>query len=219
MIHVHDFSQSNSLCNTFLAELRDKNIQTDPLRFRKNLERMGEIFAYEISKELEYTNTPITSPLGTAQMSLMTEQPVVATILRAGLPLHQGILNFFDRAGNCFMSAYRKHTTGDDFEIELEYMASPNLEGKVVILADPMLASGASMVAAYEALKTKGMPKHIHVVSSIASKAGVEFVKKHFPKNTTLWMGAVDDEMNPKSYIIPGLGDAGDLAFGEKEDA
>lgn len=218
MGNIHNFSEKNSLYNTFLAEIRDKKIQTDSLRFRKNIERMGEISAYEISKILHFESRNVETPLGIADMNLISDNIVVATVLRAGLPLHQGVLNYFDRAENCFISAYRKHTTEEDFDIEVEYMASPNLDGKIIILTDPMLASGASMIAAYKALLTKGKPAQIHVVSNIASEQGMKYVQENMPENTYFWIGAIDTEMNSKSYIIPGLGDAGDLAFGQKED-
>lgn len=215
---VINFSETNSIYNNFLAQLRDLKVQQDRMRFRRNLERLGEINAYELSKELEYKTEDIYSPLGVAPSSVMADQPVIATILRAGLPLHQGFLNYFDSADNCFISAYRKHTTDDEFDVEVEYMSSPSLEGRVVILTDPMLASGTSMVLAYKALLRKGKPKHVHVSAVIASHEGVEYVKRHLPDNVTLWLGAVDDEMTAQSYIVPGLGDAGDLAFGRKED-
>jgi uracil phosphoribosyltransferase len=216
---IVDFSQSNTLYNNFLAQLRDLKVQQDRMRFRRNLERLGEITAYEISKELAVSNEDIYSPLGVAPTNIITEQPVLATILRAGLPLHQGLLNYFDNSDNCFISAYRKHSTNEDFEVEVEYLSSPKLDNKVVILSDPMLASGSSMILAYKALLQKGRPKHIHVVAVIASAEGVENVKRNFPENSTLWVGAIDEEMTAQSYIVPGLGDAGDLSFGSKHDA
>jgi len=214
---IHIFNKKNSLFNQFIAEIRDKEIQTDPLRFRRNLERMGEILAYEISKELEYESIDIQTPLGVSHEFVYSENVVIATILRAGLPLHQGVLNYFDSAENCFVSAYRKYNEKGDFDIHIEYISSPSLEGKTVILTDPMLASGASMELAYKAILTKGKPKHVHIASIIGSEEGIEYVKKHMDKeNITLWIGAVDKELNDKKYIIPGLGDAGDLAFGSK---
>jgi uracil phosphoribosyltransferase len=187
------------------------------MRFRRNIERIGEIFAYEISKKMIYESNDITTPLGISSESLMIEKPVLATILRAGLPLHQGLLNYFDSSENCFISAFRKHNRGGDFEIKIEYLSSPDLEGKTVILCDPMLASGNSMVLAIEALILKGKPKHIHVVVTIASSQGIQYFKENLPfRNCTLWLGAEDKEMTTQSYIVPGLGDAGDLAFGEK---
>jgi uracil phosphoribosyltransferase len=217
MIKVVDFSKTNSIFNNFLGQLRDLKVQQDRMRFRRNLERIGEIMAYELSKEMTFEEEDIYSPLGIAKSKLIKEQPVIATILRAGLPLHQGFLNYFDSADNCFISAYRKHSSPDVFDVEVEYMSSPNLDGRTVILTDPMLASGASMVLAYKALLQKGKPKHIHVVSVISSAEGVEYVKRNMPPNCTLWLGAIDDEMTAQSYIVPGLGDAGDLAFGGKE--
>lgn len=218
MIHV--LGESNSLLNQFIAEIRDEVIQKDSLRFRRNLERVGEIFAYEISKNLVYKTREVTTPLGVAKIPLLEHQPVLATILRAGLPLHQGLLNYFDKAENCFISAYRKYGPDGEFHIEFEYIASPLLDNKVVIMSDPMLATGASMEIAYQALLKKGEPSHIHLVSVIASKQGIDYVLNKLPNDrVTLWVGAVDPVMTPKSYIVPGLGDAGDLAYGEKIDS
>ena len=212
-----NLGKQNSIFNHFIREIRDVNIQKDAMRFRRNIERIGEIFAYEISKKMNYENNDITTPLGISSESLMIEKPVLATILRAGLPLHQGLLNYFDSSENCFISAFRKHKRGGNFEIKIEYMSSPDLEGKTVILCDPMLASGSSMVLAIEALLSKGKPKHIHVVVTIASSEGIQYFKENLPfRNCTLWLGAEDKEMTAQSYIVPGLGDAGDLAFGEK---
>jgi uracil phosphoribosyltransferase len=186
------------------------------MRFRRNLERLGEIIAYEISKHLEYSEKEVTTPLGIANVPVLKDQPVIATILRAGLPVHQGMLNYFDQAGNAFVSAYRKHHKDNTFEIKVEYMSSPDLNDKVLIICDPMLATGQSMLHAYKALIQRGKPRHVHVVGLIASVEGLTYVKSHFPENTTFWMGAVDDELTVKSYIVPGLGDAGDLAYGTK---
>lgn len=217
-MEIINLGKQNSIFNHFIREIRDVNIQKDAMRFRRNIERIGEIFAYEISKKMTYENNDITTPLGISSESLMIEKPVLATILRAGLPLHQGLLNYFDSSENCFISAFRKHKRGGDFEIKIEYMSSPNLDGKIVILCDPMLASGSSMVLAMKALLSKGNPKHIHVVAIIASVEGVQYLKENTPfRNCTLWLGAQDSEMTSQSYIFPGLGDAGDLAFGEKE--
>ncbi|WP_340112242.1 uracil phosphoribosyltransferase [Maribellus mangrovi] len=211
---------NHSILDHYLAEIRDTNIQTDPLRFRDNLNRIGEIFAYEISKTMQYDVEDVTTPLGVARVPKLQRQPVLATILRAGLATHNGLLRIFDRAENCFISAYRKYTEGGEFEIEFEYMASPSLDDKVVVLSDPMLASGKSMEIGYEALFSKGAPAHVHLVAIIASEEGVNYVKEKITAdNVTLWLGAVDPEMTPKSYIVPGLGDAGDLAFGEKIDS
>ena len=209
--------KQNSIFNHFIREIRDVKIQNDAMRFRRNIERIGEIFAYEISKEMQYKSKDITTPLGISTESLMTEKPVLATILRAGLPLHQGFLNYFDSSDNCFISAYRKHKKSGDFEVKIEYMSSPNLEDKTIILCDPMLASGSSMILAMEAIMSKGNPKHIHIVAIIASAEGVDYVKENIPmQNCTLWLGGEDAEMTVQSFIVPGLGDAGDLAFGEK---
>lgn len=214
---VVELNRQNSLANRFLAELRDVNVQKDPMRFRRNLERMGEVFAYELSKTLAYEEQEVVSPLGVAQVSLPADKPVLCTILRAGLPLHQGLLNYFDRADNAFVSAYRKYRKGeDDFEIEVEYLSSPSIDGRVLVISDPMLATGRSMVLVYKAMLRLGLPKAIHVVSVIASTEGVEYAKKHFPPTTRFWLGAVDDEMTAEAYIVPGLGDAGDLAYGNK---
>lgn len=209
-------SQENSLVNVFISELRDVTIQKDSMRFRRNLERLGEIFAYEISKQLEYEEREIVTPLGIAPTPVLKNQPVIATILRAGLPVHQGLLNYFDKAENAFVSAYRKHHKDNTFEIKVEYMSSPDLADKTLIICDPMLATGQSMLLAYKALLQRGKPRHIHVVGLIASVEGLQYIKSHFPENTSFWMGAVDDELTAKSYIVPGLGDAGDLAYGQK---
>ena len=209
--------ENNSVFNQFLAEIRDHKIQKDRLRFRRNLERCGEIFAYEISKELTYAKTEVTTPLGVSEDMLIAEQPILITILRACLPMHQGLLNTLDNAGNGYISAYRKHHKDGSFDIELEYLACPSIEGKTIILSDPMLATGSSMVLAYKALLEKGKPKHCHIVSLISSAEGMEFTKKNMPPNCTIWLGAVDQEMTAQSYIVPGLGDAGDLAYGPKD--
>lgn len=214
---VHNLAEQNSIFNQYISELRNVDIQKDSMRFRRNLERMGEIFAYEISKTLEYKKTDTTTPLGVASSNLITSEPVVGTILRAGLPLHMGILNYFDRAENAFISAYRKHHKDNSFEIAVEYVACPDLTNKTLILCDPMLATGASMELTYKALLKKGKPKHTHLVCAIASKQGVSHIKTHMPDlNYTLWCGAIDEELTAHSYIVPGLGDAGDLAFGNK---
>lgn len=214
---IHILSEQTSILNQYIAEIRDKNIQQDRIRFRRNMERIGEFFAYEISKTLNYNKTITETVLAEAQTLTLAEQPVIATILRAGLPLHTGILNVFDGAQNAFVSAFRKHHKDNSFEIQIEYLSSPSLDNKIVILTDPMLATGSSMVLAYKALLSKGKPKHTHIVAVIASKEGVEYVRKHMPDNNyTLWLAAVDEELTAHSYIVPGLGDAGDLAFGEK---
>ena len=214
---VHILSEQNSIFNQFVAELRDIAIQKDSMRFRRNLERMGEIMSYEISKTLEYQKKETTTPLGIAETSHLVSQPVIATILRAGLPMHIGVLNYFDKAQNAFISAYRRHHKDNTFDIHVEYVSSPSLDDKVLILCDPMIATGASIVLAYKAILSKGTPKHVHIISAISSKEGVDFVKANIPtKNFTIWCGAVDEELTAHSYIVPGLGDAGDLAYGEK---
>lgn len=213
---VHNFSEENSIFNQFIAEIRDINIQKDSMRFRRNMERIGEILGYELSKKLDFTKTEITTPLGLDQTELLDQQPVIASILRAGLPLHQGLLNIFDRAENSFISAYRKHHKNGEFEIHVEYMASPDLTDKTLILADPMLATGSSMALVYKSILKMGIPKKIHVVSAIASAEAVDFIKSKLPPHTEYWIGAIDAELTAQSYIVPGLGDAGDLSFGPK---
>lgn len=214
---LHIISASNSVFSEFLAEIRDVNVQKDSMRFRKNLERMGEVFAYEISKTLTYVNTETQTPLGIANTSKLKDQPVIATILRAGLPLHIGILNYFDKAENAFIGAYRKHHKDNSFEIALEYLASPDLSGKTLILCDPMLASGSSLLLTYQSLIKRSKPAHTHIVSAVASKIGINHLKANLsPADVTIWCGAVDEELTAHSYIVPGLGDAGDLAFGVK---
>jgi uracil phosphoribosyltransferase len=214
---VVQLNSDRSVANRFIAELRDASVQKDPMRFRRNLERLGEIMAYEMSKTMEYAEEEITSPLGLARESLLVEQPVLATILRAGLPLHQGLLNYFDRADSGFVSAYRKHRPGEDgFDIHVEYMSSPSIDDRVLVISDPMLATGKSMVLVYKALLRLGKPKALHIVSVIASAEGLEYARKHLPANTRFWVGAVDEEMTAQAYIVPGLGDAGDLAYGSK---
>jgi len=216
---VRNLGLENSLLNQFIGELRDINIQHDSMRFRRNLERIGEIFAYEISKTFTYNSKDITTSLGIANMRLMEQQPVLATILRAGLPVHQGLLNYFDHAENAFIAAYRKHHKDNSFEIQLHYMTAPNLEDRILILSDPMLASGKSMLLAFEELLNNGTPSHTHFISIIASSQGVEYLQKNLrTKNCTIWVGAIDEELTAQSYIVPGLGDAGDLAFGIKLD-
>ncbi len=215
---IVELNQSNTILNRYLAEIRDIHIQKDSLRFRRNIERIGEIMAYEISRDLPYQPMEVQTPLALATENVPAIQPVVATILRAGLPLHQGFINYFDQAENAFVSAFRKYINEDHFDIHIEYIASPRLDGKTLIITDPMLATGGSMELAYKALLTKGEPAHIHVASIIASRQAVEHVKKTFPADkTTIWCAAVDPELNAHSYIVPGLGDAGDLCYGEKE--
>ncbi len=214
---IHNLSDGNSVLNCFIAEIRDKDIQKDRMRFRRNLERIGEIFAYEISKTLNYKTVEVTTPLGISECRIPKDQMVLATILRAGLPLHNGLLNYFDGAQNAFIAAYRKYGKDNKFDIKLEYVTSPSIDGKVLVLADTMLATGASVVLAYQKLLEDGSPIHTHIVCPISSSYGVEYLSKNLPhKTVTLWTGAIDEELTNKSYIVPGLGDAGDLAFGDK---
>jgi uracil phosphoribosyltransferase len=219
-MEIKILGNNHSILDQYLAEIRDVSIQGDPLRFRENLYRIGELFAYEISKELKFKVTDVKTPLGVAKVPTIEKQPVLATILRAGLPMHNGLLKIFDRAENCFISAFRKYTDEGEFEIEFEYMASPSLDDKVIILSDPMLASGRSMEIGYRALFSKGTPSHVHLVAIISSRPGVDYLIENIKdENVTLWLGAVDEKMNSHSYIVPGLGDAGDLAYGEKIDS
>lgn len=214
---VRELNKENSIFNHFLAELRDAEIQKDSMRFRRNLERVGEVLAYELSKTLKYQTVEIQSTLGEADVNLLEDQPILATILRAGLPMHQGMLNYFDRAENCFISAYRKYHKGGKFEIEVEYVSCPSIDDKVLIIADPMLATGASMVLVYQTLMGYGTPREVHVVSAIASIQGIEYLKQKLPKSVKIWTGAIDNELTAQAYIVPGLGDAGDLSYGKKE--
>ena len=213
---VIDLSKNNSLLNHWVAELRDVHVQNDRMRFRRNIERIGEVAAYELSKTLQFKSVNVTTPLGIAPTQLLTEQPVLATILRAGLPLHQGMLNYFDKADNAFISAYRKHHPDGSFEISLEYLSCPNLNGRILILCDPMLATGASLVETIQAIQKTYTPAQIHIVVTIASQKGIEHVEKELGADTPIWCAAIDPVLNDKSYIVPGLGDAGDLAFGTK---
>lgn len=212
---VINLSEQHSLVSNWVGELRSTDIQTDRMRFRRNLERIGEIAAYEISKKLVWEEKEITTPLGTAPTKMLKDQPVLATILRAGLPLHQGLLNYFDLADNAFISAYRKHHRDGSFEISLDYVSCPSLENRVVIIADPMLATGSSLVKTVQYLRDEGLPSEIHIVCAIACTVGIEYVLRSEPK-VTIWCGAIDDELTAKGYIVPGLGDAGDLAYGTK---
>jgi uracil phosphoribosyltransferase len=215
---LHILNSENTLLNKFLAEIRDKVVQKDSMRFRRNLERIGEITAYEISKRLNYKSTIVETPLGEAEVNVVSDEIVIATILRAGLPFHQGFLNYFDDAQNAFVSAYRKSHKDNSFTVKVEYISSCNLEGKTLILVDPMLATGSSLVLAYEALCEKGgQPAHTHVAAVIASEQGVDYAMRHLPQSsTTIWCAAVDAELTSHSYIVPGIGDAGDLAYGAK---
>lgn len=217
-MEIINFAENNSLLSQYLSEMRDVTIQHDPMRFRRNLERMGQIMAYEISKTLHYESKDIQTPLANCKSPVLDEKVVLATIFRAGVPFHQGFLSYFDYAENAFVSAYRKLKEKDSLEVLIEYLASPRLDGKTLILCDPMLATGASMELSYRALLTKGAPEKIHVVSVIASQTAVDYIAQHFPtEKTTIWVGAIDPEINERSYIVPGLGDAGDLAYGIKD--
>lgn len=217
-MEIINLGATNSILNQFVAELRDVTIQTDGLRFRRNIERIGEILSYEISKQISYENKNVQTPLGRASLMVPCSQVVISTILRAGLPFHQGFLNYFDHAENAFVSAYRKYKDRLNFDIHIEYIASPRLNGKTLIITDPMLATGSSMELAFQALLTKGEPEHIHVASIIASKQAIHYIKEKMPaEKTTVWVAAIDDQLDEHSYIVPGLGDAGDLAFGIKE--
>ena len=217
-MEIINLGEQNSILNRFIAQMRDRTVQKDSMRFRANLERVGAVFAYEISKRLHYSEKKVVTPLGIADVSTHDDQIVVATILRAGLPLHKGILDFFDDAQNAFVAAYRKYDKGDDFHINIEYVTAPDLNGKVLILADTMLATGASLELAYNRLLEDGTPSYTHLVCPVASVYAVEYLQKHLPgEGITLWMATQDEELTSHSYIVPGLGDAGDLAYGDKK--
>lgn len=221
MIEIKNLELQDSLFNHILAEIRDAEIQQDRMRFRRNLERIGEIMAYEISKTMEYEPKEVVTPLGVKEVKVLKEQPVLAAILRAGIPFHTGLLNMFDRADNAFIAAYRKYDKNDDSEIRLEYFSSPDLEGRVLIVCDPLLATGESLVKTLEGLLSDYMePKHIHIVVAVASADGLEHLQRCLSrKPVTIWVGSVDDELTARAYVVPGLGDAGDLAFGEKHSS
>jgi uracil phosphoribosyltransferase len=215
---IVNLGESGSILNQFVAEMRDVEIQKDRMRFRRNIERIGEIMAYEISRDFSYSPRNVTSPLGTAVMNLSDDRIAIGTILRAGLPFHQGFLNYWDMAENSFVSAYRKYKDRLNFDVHIEYIASPDLTGKVLILTDPMLATGSSMELACKALLTKGEPRHTHIASIIASRQAIAYIRENLPADrTTIWTAAIDNDLNDHSYIVPGLGDVGDLAYGEKE--
>jgi uracil phosphoribosyltransferase len=214
---IHHFESEYSVLNRFIAEIRDKNIQKDAMRFRRNIERIGEVLCYELSKTLNYKTKSVQTPLGNKDIALPIDKLVLCSVLRAGIPLHQGLLNYFDGAENAFISAYRHHPDGkDDFEVIVKYFAAPSLDNKILVLTDPMLATGKTLENVLKALKNHGQPKQIHIISVIGSKKGVEYVKNIFPENTHLWIAAIDNELTSKGYIIPGLGDAGDLSYGLK---
>ena len=215
---IVNFDDNHSVISQYMMELRNVDIQHDMLRFRRNLERIGEIMAYEISKTFNYRQVEITTPLDTATCNVIADKVVLSTIFRAGVPFHLGFLNTLDQAENAFVSAYRKYKEKENFDVFIEYIASPRLDGKTLILADPMLATGASMELSYRALLTKGEPEKIHIASVIASQVAIDYIRERFPDDkTTVWVGAIDPEINSHSYIVPGLGDAGDLAYGIKE--
>ncbi len=213
---IHNLSNTNSILGKFLSEIRSVSTQGDSMRFRRNLERIAEIIGYEVSKKMEFEMISVTTPLGKADVNVLKETPVLATILRAGLGMHQGLLNYFDAAESAFVSAYRKHTTLEEYDIHVEYLASPDLSNRIVIISDPMLATGASMVTVYKALLKQGKPSKTYVISAIASQEAIDYVKQHLPESTEIWVGAIDEELTAQSYIVPGLGDAGDLAYGVK---
>lgn len=213
---IHEISKTHSLFSNFLSEIRDAEIQKDALRFRKNMERISQIMAYELSKKMETEVRSVRTPLGIAEVQVLKDQPVLATILRAGLAMHQGLMSYFDKSESAFISAYRKHTTLEEFEVYVEYLASPSLDGKILIISDPMLATGSSMGLVYKALLRQGKPKRVVIVAAIATPDALEHLQKILPESTEYYVGAVDAELTAQSYIVPGLGDAGDLAFGEK---
>ena len=215
---IHILNKENTILNKFIAQIRDREVQRDSMRFRRNLERVGEVMSYEISRTLDYKTQIVETPLGEAAVEMISDKIVVATIMRAGLPMHQGFLNYFDDAESAFVSAYRKSSKDGSFKVKVEYVSSCNFEGKTLILVDPLLATGTSLVLAYEALIAKGgEPNHTHIATVVASEQGLDYVKQHLPsRSTTLWVGAVDAELTSRSYIVPGIGDAGDLAYGEK---
>ena len=215
-MHIHNLSNINSIINSFIFEIRDVSIQNDSMRFRRNIERIGEVLSYEMSKTLHYKAINAQTPLGNSKLNVVKDAIVICSVLRAGLPLHNGVLNYFDKAENAFISAYRHHLNDKNFEIVVEYIASPNLKDKTLLLVDPMLASGKSLALTYEALKSHGNPKEIHILSVIGAEAGIDYLRDVFPENTHLWIATIDKTLNDKGYIVPGLGDAGDLAFGDK---
>lgn len=214
---VHEIGKTNSVFNQFIAEIRDVEIQKDAMRFRKNMERISEIIGYEISKSFDYTPRTVKTPLGETEINTLTKQPVIASILRAGLSMHHGLLNIFDKAENAFISAYREEGEKENLKVHVEYMASPDLNDKTLIIADPMLATGKSMHLVYESLLKNGRPQKLFIAAAIASSDAIDFLKKTLPSKTEIWVGAIDPELNNKAYIVPGLGDAGDLAYGVKK--
>lgn len=220
MMKINNLEKTDSVFNQFMAELRDATIQQDRMRFRRNLERIGEIMAYEISKTLEYEEKEVSTPLGIKEIRMLKEQPVIATILRAGLPFHNGMLNMFDRADNAFIAAYRKYDKNEDFEIKVEYYSSANIDDKVLILCDPMLATGESIVKTLHGLTEDMTPRQIHIAVAVASQEGLDYVQSALSRQpVTIWVGGIDEELTARAYIVPGIGDAGDLAYGEKRSS
>ncbi len=216
---IINLSETHSLVSNWVSELRNTGIQSDRMRFRRNLERIGEVMAYEISKRLPWTEQEVQTPLGIHLSKVLVEQPVLATILRAGIPLHQGMLNYFDKADNAFIAAYRRHHRDGTFDINLEYLSCPSLENRIVIISDPMLATGASLIKTISVMKEEGAPSQIHIVTAIACTVGIEWVERELGSNINIWCGDIDEELTAKSYIVPGLGDAGDLAYGPKSQS
>jgi uracil phosphoribosyltransferase len=214
---VHELSKHNSIFNQFIREIRDEQIQKDSMRFRRNIERIGEVMAYEISKSFDYATQEVTTPLGVAEVSLPVATPMLCTIMRAGLPMHHGMMNIFDRADSAFVAAFRKHDSAGNFEIEVDYVSAPPMDGVELILCDPMLATGFSLEKVYKKLMQRGTPARVHIACVIASETGLNYLRSKLPESTRFWIGAIDSELTAHSYIVPGLGDAGDLAFGKKE--
>lgn len=214
---VYEFAKHNSIFNQFMSEIRDEKIQKDSMRFRRNIERIGEVMAYEISKTFNYSSSEVTTPLGVAELNLPLSMPLLATIMRAGLPMHHGMLNVFDHADSAFIAAFRKHDAAGKFEIEVDYVSSPPMDGVELILCDPMLATGFSLEKVYKKLMQRGTPARVHIACVIASETGLNYLRSKLPEGTRYWIGAIDSELTAHSYIVPGLGDAGDLAFGIKE--
>jgi uracil phosphoribosyltransferase len=214
---VHELNKHHSIFNQFMREIRDEQIQKDSMRFRRNIERIGEVMAYEISKTFDYAVQDVTTPLGVAEISLPVSTPMLCTIMRAGLPMHQGMLNVFDHADSAFVAAFRKHDAAGNFEIEVDYVSAPLMDGVELILCDPMLATGLSLEKVYKKLMQRGTPARVHIACVIASETGLNYLRSRLPESTRYWVGAIDTELTAHSYIVPGLGDAGDLAFGKKE--
>lgn len=214
---VYELSKHHSVFNRYMLEIRDEQIQKDTLRFRRNIERIGEIMAYEISKTLDYIVREVTTPLGVAEVSVPAVHPLLCTIMRAGLPMHHGMMNIFDHSDSAFVAAFRKHDSAGNFEIEVDYVSSPPIDGAELIICDPMLATGFSLEKVYKKIMQRGTPSRVHIACIIASETGLTHLRSKLPEGTHYWIGAIDTELTAHSYIVPGLGDAGDLAFGKKE--